>query len=72
MSEYLATEYEGTRLVPGEPGNADDAWAEDKAMQRAQAVGDVARTADTAEQAKSAAQHVKQSPPRSPAYGRKD
>jgi hypothetical protein len=27
MSEHVATEYEGTRLVPGEPGNADDAPA---------------------------------------------
>jgi hypothetical protein len=27
MSEYVATEYEGTRLVPDEPGNAHDAPA---------------------------------------------
>ena len=27
MSEYVATEYEATRPVPGEPGNADGAPA---------------------------------------------
>jgi hypothetical protein len=37
MSEYVATEYEDTRPVPGEPGNADVASAKDKAMQPAQA-----------------------------------
>ena len=36
MSEYVATEYEGTRPVPGEPGNADGAPAKNKAMQPAQ------------------------------------
>src|SRR6266700_925026 len=33
VSEHVATEYEGMRPVPGEPGNADDAPAKDKAMQ---------------------------------------
>jgi hypothetical protein len=37
MSEYAATEYEGTRPVPGEPGNAHDRPAKDKAMQSARA-----------------------------------
>jgi hypothetical protein len=32
MSEHLATEYEGTRLVPGGPGHADDAWAKSAAQ----------------------------------------
>ena len=75
MSEYVATEYEGTRPVPGEPGDADDASAKDKAMQPAQAgkqaAGDVARTADTAGQAKSAAQDAKQPLQQSPACQRK-
>lgn len=75
MSEYVATEYEGTRPVPGEPGDADDALAKDKAMQPAQAgkqaAGDVARTADTAGQARSAAQDVKQPLQQSPACERK-
>jgi hypothetical protein len=38
MSEYAATEYEGTRPVSGEPGNAHDRPAKDKAMQPAQDV----------------------------------
>lgn len=75
MSEYVATEYEGTRPVPGEPGDADDAWAKDKAMQPAQAgkqaAGDVARTADTAGQARSAAQDAKQPLQQSPTCERK-
>jgi hypothetical protein len=75
MSEYAAIEYEGTRPVPGEPGNADDASAKDKVMQPAQAgkqaAGDVARTADTAGQAKSAAHAGRQPLRRSPACGRK-
>jgi hypothetical protein len=71
MSEYLATEYEGKRPVPGGSGNADDASAKDKAMQPAQAVGDVARTADTAGQATSAAQDAKQPLQQSPACERK-
>jgi hypothetical protein len=75
MSEHVATEYEGTSPVPGEPGGADDASAKDKTIQPAQAgkqaVGDVARTADTAGQAKSAAQDAKQPLQQSPACGRK-
>ena len=71
MSEHLATEYEGTRLVPGEPCHADDAWAEDKAMQPAMPVGDVARTADTAGQPKSAAQDVERPLQQAPACERK-
>jgi hypothetical protein len=74
MSEYMAPEYEGKRPVPGEPGNAGDASAKDKVMQPAQAgkqaAGDVARAADTAGQAKSAAQDVKQPLRRSPACER--
>jgi hypothetical protein len=38
MSEYVATEYEDTRPVPGEPGNADDASTKNKVMQPAQDV----------------------------------
>lgn len=38
MSEYVATEYEGTGPVSGEPGNADGAPAKNKAMQPAQDV----------------------------------
>ncbi len=75
MSEHVATEYEGMRPVPGEPGNADDAPAKDKAMQPAQAgmraAGDVARTADTAGQAKSAAQAGRQLLRLSPACERR-
>jgi hypothetical protein len=75
MSEYMAAEYEGTRPVPGEPGHADDGPAKDKAMQPAQAgkraAGDVARTADTAGQAKSAAQDGRQPLRQSPACERK-
>jgi hypothetical protein len=75
MSEYVAPECEGTRPVPGGPGNADDASAKDKVMQPAQAgkqaAGDVARTADTAGQVKSAAQDVRQPLRRSPACERK-
>jgi hypothetical protein len=75
MSEYVAPEYEGTRPVPGEPGNADDASAKDKVMQPAQAgkqaAGDVARAADTAGQAKSAAQHGRQPLQQSPACERR-
>ena len=37
MSEYVATVYDGTRPVPGEPGSAGDGPAKDKAMQPAQA-----------------------------------
>jgi hypothetical protein len=58
VSEYVATEYEGTRPVNGGPGNAGDAPAKDKALQPAQAgnqaAGDVAGAADTAGQARSA------------------
>ena len=32
MSEYVTTEHEGTRPVPGEPGNADDALAKSAAQ----------------------------------------
>jgi hypothetical protein len=75
MSEYVAAEYEGTRPAPGGPGNADDASARDKAVQPAQAgkqaAGDVARTADTAGQAKSAAQDGRQLLQQSPACERK-
>lgn len=75
MSEYVATEYEGTRPVRGEPGDAPDAPAIDKAMQPAQAgkqaVGDAARTAATAGQARSAAQDVRQPLRQSPACERK-
>jgi hypothetical protein len=75
MSEYVATEYEGTRPLPGEPGDAGDAPAKDTAMQPAQAgkraAGDVARTAGTAGQARSAARDVKQPLRPSPACERK-
>jgi hypothetical protein len=75
MSEHVATELEGTRPVPGEPGKADDAPAKDTAMQPAQAgkraAGDVARTADTAGQARSAAQAGRQPLRQSPACERK-
>ena len=36
MSEYVATEYEATRPVPGEPGNADGAPAKSAAQARRQ------------------------------------
>ena len=75
MSEHVATEYEGTRPVPGEPGDADDAPGKDTAMQPApagtQAGEDVARTTDAAVRAKSAAQDVRQPLRRSPACERK-
>jgi hypothetical protein len=75
MSEYVATEDEGTRPVPGEPGDADDAPGKDTAMQPApagtQAGEDVARTADTAGPARSAALDVRQPLRRSPACERK-
>ena len=32
MSEHVATKYEGTRPVPGEPGNAGDAPAKSAAQ----------------------------------------
>jgi hypothetical protein len=32
MSEHVSTEYEGTRPVPGEPGNAGDAPAKSAAQ----------------------------------------
>jgi hypothetical protein len=74
MSEYAAPEYEGTRPVPGGPGDADDAAAKDTVMQPAQAGkqagGDVARTADTAGQARSAAQAGRQPLRQSPACER--
>ena len=38
MSKYMATEYEGTGPVPREPGNADAAPTENKAMLPAQDV----------------------------------
>jgi hypothetical protein len=38
MSEYVATEYQGTRPVPGEPGNAGGVSAKNTAMQPAQDV----------------------------------
>jgi len=75
MSEYVATEYEGTRPVPGEPDDAGDAPAKDMAMQPAQAgkraAGDAAGTAGTAGQARSAAQDVRQPLRQSPACERK-
>ena len=36
MSEYVAGAYEGTRPVPGEPGDADGAPAKNKATQPVQ------------------------------------
>ena len=38
MSEYVATEYEDTGPVSGEPGNADGAPTNNRAMQPAQDV----------------------------------
>jgi hypothetical protein len=49
MSEYVATEHEGTRPVPGEPGNAHDGPAMDKAMQPAQAGGQLLRQSPAGE-----------------------
>jgi hypothetical protein len=45
MSEYVAAEYEGTGPVPGEPGSAGDGPAKDKAMQPAQAGGQLLQAA---------------------------
>ena len=75
MSEYVATEYEGTRPVPDEPGSVGDAPAKDKATQPPQAgmraAGDAARTADTAGQAKPATQVGRQLLRQSPACERR-
>ena len=75
MSDYMATQYEGTRPVPGEPGNAHDGPAKDEAMQPAragrQAAGDAAGAADSAGQARSAAQACRQPLRQSPACERK-